>query len=256
MTDAPTQQITIISMANTGTTPIKKRHLDNFDAATVVSPSKKTKTLANHGSDPAPEDMGCADSIVPGPTEFSRRQAVELSTDNSLSSEEEGDDEISSSGYSSSSSSSSSSDETEEKDEGEDEDTDEEVKNEDGEPETETEEPISIPTIPTPLKPPIRLPNDTGLRSRLSAFLPAMKAANEDLERDIVAKNPRDVIMDNTEEEEGQYIEMVRHLHDPNRRPYDNVIYVFLTREAANIRNTTEPRPWSPRREVLKCIRL
>jgi hypothetical protein len=52
---------------------------------------------------------------------------------------------------------------------------------------------------------------DSELQSRLSSFLPALKAANEDLQGNIAAGRGGDIVMDNADEEkEPQYIEMVR----------------------------------------------
>lgn len=88
--------------------------------------------------------------------------------------------------------------------------------------------PSSIPHIPGRPKPRIhRLEHDSSLLSRISAFLPKMKDANENLQREIEAGRAEDLILDsmddddhNEEEEEGekedegegggrQYIEMV-----------------------------------------------
>ncbi|MCP6379874.1 NOPCHAP1/New4 family protein, partial [Klebsiella pneumoniae] len=52
-----------------------------------------------------------------------------------------------------------------------------------------------------------------GLLSKLSAFLPQMKTANEDLQREIAAGRAKDIRLDEDDENEaqsdGQYIEMV-----------------------------------------------
>jgi hypothetical protein len=69
----------------------------------------------------------------------------------------------------------------------------------------------SLPHIPAQQKPRIhRMAKEPDLLSRLSAFLPKMKSANEDLEREIAAGRGKDLQLDEVEnQEEGQYIEMV-----------------------------------------------
>jgi hypothetical protein len=71
-----------------------------------------------------------------------------------------------------------------------------------------------IPFVPGRPGPRIKRVQGSGLLSRLSSFLPQLKAANEDLERDITTGRAQDVIMDDVqaESEDGQYIEMVRTL--------------------------------------------
>ncbi|KAJ5773513.1 hypothetical protein N7457_008409 [Penicillium paradoxum] len=67
----------------------------------------------------------------------------------------------------------------------------------------------SLPHIAGRPKPRIhRLKGDSGLLSRLNAFLPQMKVANEDLERQIAAGKAGDLILDNADESGEQYIEM------------------------------------------------
>ncbi|KAF7113618.1 hypothetical protein CNMCM5793_002974 [Aspergillus hiratsukae] len=68
----------------------------------------------------------------------------------------------------------------------------------------------SLPRISAQQKPRIhRMAKEPGLLSRLSAFLPKMKSANEDLEREIAAGRGKDLQLDEEEnQEEGQYIEM------------------------------------------------
>ena len=50
---------------------------------------------------------------------------------------------------------------------------------------------------------------DSELLSRLNAFLPKMKSANEDLEKEIEAGRVGDLVLDNADEGGEQYIEMV-----------------------------------------------
>lgn len=49
---------------------------------------------------------------------------------------------------------------------------------------------------------------EPDLLSRLSAFLPKLKSANEDLQREIAAGRGKDLQLDEVDQEEGQYIEM------------------------------------------------
>ncbi|RAK97168.1 NOPCHAP1/New4 family protein [Aspergillus ibericus CBS 121593] len=67
-----------------------------------------------------------------------------------------------------------------------------------------------IPRIPSIPKPRIhRIEKNPDLLSRLSAFLPQMKTANERLEQEIAAGRAKDVRLDDLDDdEEGQYIEM------------------------------------------------
>ncbi|KAF9885103.1 hypothetical protein FE257_000743 [Aspergillus nanangensis] len=73
----------------------------------------------------------------------------------------------------------------------------------------------ALPRIPARQKPNItRMGNDNGLLSRLSAFLPKMKTANDELQREIDAGRAKDIILDDMDDAddddqvEGQYIEM------------------------------------------------
>jgi hypothetical protein len=69
----------------------------------------------------------------------------------------------------------------------------------------------SLPHIGGRPKPRIhRIKGGSGLMSRLNAFLPKMKDANEDLERQIAAGKAADLVLDNADESGEQYIEMVR----------------------------------------------
>ncbi|KAH8426106.1 NOPCHAP1/New4 family protein [Aspergillus melleus] len=118
------------------------------------------------------------------------------------------DDDDDDDDYTSSSGSDSDSDEDEEEasdnDEHEnagrlDRDRDGDVKSHDG-----------MPHISGRAKPRIhRVERDSGLAARLSAFLPQMKTANEDLQREIDAGRGMDLRLDEVDEQsEGQYIEM------------------------------------------------
>ncbi|CAP81132.1 Uncharacterized protein C12orf45-like protein [Penicillium chrysogenum] len=67
----------------------------------------------------------------------------------------------------------------------------------------------SLPHIAGRPKPRIhRIKGDSGLLSRLNAFLPKMKDANEDLKRQIEAGEAGDLVLDNADENGEQYIEM------------------------------------------------
>ncbi|EFE38272.1 conserved hypothetical protein [Trichophyton verrucosum HKI 0517] len=58
------------------------------------------------------------------------------------------------------------------------------------------------------------LPDNSALRARLASFLPSLKAANEDLEREIAAGKSMTLEVDNEDEGQGQLIEMVRYQSD------------------------------------------
>jgi hypothetical protein len=73
-----------------------------------------------------------------------------------------------------------------------------------------------ITSLPARRKPDIRrIEQESSLLNRLSAFLPQMKSANDDLEREIAAGRAKDIRLDDVDEgsdgqRDGQYIEMVR----------------------------------------------
>ncbi|CDM34147.1 hypothetical protein DTO013E5_727 [Penicillium roqueforti] len=70
-------------------------------------------------------------------------------------------------------------------------------------------DPSSIPHIAGRPKPRIhRIRGDSGLLSRLNAFLPKMKDANENLQKQIEAGEAGDLVLDNADENAEQYIEM------------------------------------------------
>ncbi|EGD97666.1 hypothetical protein TESG_05068 [Trichophyton tonsurans CBS 112818] len=64
----------------------------------------------------------------------------------------------------------------------------------------------SSSTIPS--RPFASLPNNAALRARLANFLPSLKAANEDLEREIAAGKSMTLEVENEDEGQGQLIEM------------------------------------------------
>lgn len=69
----------------------------------------------------------------------------------------------------------------------------------------------SLPRIPAPQKPQIhRIEKNPDLLSRLSAFLPQMKSANDKLQQEIEAGRGKDLRLDEVDDEaDGQFIEMV-----------------------------------------------
>lgn len=110
--------------------------------------------------------------------------------------EEDDDDYTSSSGTSSPSSSSDEEDQSAEE-------TD--IKKHDNEED-------AITYVPGRPKPQIHRTNPlehSGLMSRISSFLPQLQAANVDLEQKLAGGESKDMIMDDANDEEGQYIEMV-----------------------------------------------
>ncbi|KAJ5082577.1 hypothetical protein N7532_011620 [Penicillium argentinense] len=67
----------------------------------------------------------------------------------------------------------------------------------------------SIPNVPGRPKPQIhRMEGGSDLMARLSAFLPKMKEANEDLEKEIAAGRGSDLLLDAVEGDGKDYIEM------------------------------------------------
>ncbi|KOC13712.1 hypothetical protein AFLA70_73g004030 [Aspergillus flavus AF70] len=68
----------------------------------------------------------------------------------------------------------------------------------------------SLPRIPAPQKPQIhRIEKNPDLLSRLSAFLPQMKSANDKLQQEIEAGRGKDLRLDEVDDEaDGQFIEM------------------------------------------------
>ncbi|KAE8335427.1 hypothetical protein BDV24DRAFT_143990 [Aspergillus arachidicola] len=68
----------------------------------------------------------------------------------------------------------------------------------------------SLPRIPAPQKPQIhRIEKNPDILSRLSAFLPQMKSANDKLQQEIEAGRGKDLRLDEVDDEaDGQFIEM------------------------------------------------
>ena len=114
------------------------------------------------------------------------------------------DDPTSSSG---SSSSESETESEEEEEDSEDERADAEMG--DGQERTSASA-ASIPHLAGRPKPNIhRVQGGSDLLSRLSAFLPKMKDANEDLEKEIAAGRGQEMVLDSVDEDGKDYIEMV-----------------------------------------------
>lgn len=94
--------------------------------------------------------------------------------------------------------------------------SDDDSDNEEDEQETSNQEQRegngAIPSVAARQKPRIhRIKKDNGIMSRLTAFLPQMKSANEHLERELAAGRGKELQVDGVDEEnEGRYIEMVR----------------------------------------------
>lgn len=119
--------------------------------------------------------------------------------------QEESDDWTSSSG----SSLSPSDEEDEEDEEGEEEEDDNGADDVASKAKEEADE---ITTVPGRPRPRIERPQQSELLSRISSFLPQLKAANEDLERRIAEGNAHDHILDDVPDDEHgdkPYIEMV-----------------------------------------------
>ncbi|KAJ5491123.1 hypothetical protein N7539_002690 [Penicillium diatomitis] len=113
------------------------------------------------------------------------------------------DDPTSSSGSSSSESESES-----ESDEGDSSDEREDADMHDATGPTSTSAP-SIPSLAGRPKPNIhRVNGGSDLLSRLSAFLPKLKDANEDLEKEIAAGRGQEMVLDSVDEDGKDYIEM------------------------------------------------
>lgn len=126
-------------------------------------------------------------------------------------------------------------------DDGSDDDEEDEQETRDQE---EREDSGAIPSIAARQKPRIhRIEKDNGIMSRLTAFLPQMKSANEHLERELAAGRGKELQVDGVDEEgEGRYIEMVR---------YVLLCDCYFTLGEMLIVAATEPRPGCSRRETV-----
>ncbi|KAK2813420.1 hypothetical protein FQN50_000736 [Emmonsiellopsis sp. PD_5] len=196
-------------MAGSVTPLTKKRSLEDDDG--LVEPgsqSKKSRLAASPSSTSASCSSSCSsssdsdseygsDETIPLRLPHRPREPMNLQYDDETSSS--GESSSCSSCSSSSSSSSSSSD-------GGSESEDEEGSGD----ESTTGEIISIPQRRPPPKPSIGLSRDSALRTRLASFLPELRSANEDLEKDISTGNVPRLELDHDENGriDGQYIEM------------------------------------------------
>lgn len=150
------------------------------------------------------------DKSLPSPPKRSRAQARKTRILESRKSgklyHSDDDDETSSDDPTSSSGSDSS---IESSDDSEEEENEQEAENQE---EQEQEDNGTIPSIPVRQKPRIhRIEKNNDILSRLTAFLPQMKSANEDLERELAAGRGKELQVDDADEEgEERYIEMVR----------------------------------------------
>ncbi|KAM5454738.1 hypothetical protein MaudCBS49596_002035 [Microsporum audouinii] len=88
-----------------------------------------------------------------------------------------------------------------------DSDSESEYESSDEEP-SDDDEQMHNQTIHIPSRPSANIPNNSALRARLASFIPSLKAANENLEREIAAGKTMTLEVDNADEGKGQYIEM------------------------------------------------
>ncbi|PGH33115.1 hypothetical protein GX50_04099 [[Emmonsia] crescens] len=191
------------------TPPTKKRCLEDEDDSTIEpgSQSKRSKVMVGSTNSTTSDSSSCEsgyesdsgsddgnDTAMPQPLTHRHRAPIQQQFDDETSSSGESESSISSSSSSSSSSSGSES-ESESND----------IANKSG-----ASDVVSVPHRPTHLKPSIGRFNGSTLRNRLTSFLPELRAANEDLEKEIAAGNVAGVELDHSEDAEvdGEYIEM------------------------------------------------
>lgn len=244
-------------MPSTNPLSLKKRALESDSSVENSSPFKKQRPLSDDNTllrsyqnsthegseqESSSDSSSDSDTMRTEPITLAERPRRRTSseedvvTDSGSDSGEES--ESSESSTSSSSSSSSSSEEDEDDAMSETEDNDQE------------DLPDAIPRIPALQKPQIQRPMDSDLRSRLTTFLPTLKAANEDLEGNIAAGKGGDIVMDNADEgKESQYIEMVCRLLTSSQ------LMQFIEYIIANVFNWIGSRSRSPRRESLRRFR-
>ncbi|CRG83081.1 hypothetical protein PISL3812_00429 [Talaromyces islandicus] len=139
--------------------------------------------------------------VSSGSQATSNGDVIKDAEDHSREDEDEDDDYTSSSGTSSPWSSS---DEEDQSDEGHGESIETDMK-------THDDEEDAITYVPGRPKPKIQRTNPlehSGLMSRISSFLPQLQAANVDLEQKLAAGGTKDMIMDDAQDDDEQYIEM------------------------------------------------
>lgn len=158
-------------------------------------PGACTKRPRNH-DDP---QLSPDESFPPSRTQTRRDKTQSVGHGNNK--DEDEDDETSTDPSSSDSSSVDSSSE----DDDDNEEQEQEQKQQD------QEENSAIPSLQTRQKPRIhRVEKNNDILSRITAFLPQMKTANEDLERELAAGRGKEVQLDDADEQgDGRYIEMV-----------------------------------------------
>ncbi|KAI9372731.1 hypothetical protein BJX61DRAFT_506056 [Aspergillus egyptiacus] len=179
--------------------------MDNVPQKRPVDESQSQSQSNAPRSITLPKRPRSDDSAQPAVTEVSASSAVNarnISTANGDDEEDDDDDYTSSSGSSLSSS--------------DEDDEDDDVHSEKAEDHRNTDAlnggNEKIPSLPARQKPNIRRINQQpSLLSKLSAFLPQIKSANEDLERDLAAGRVKQIQVDNEDEDDhgdGRYIEM------------------------------------------------
>ncbi|GFF26793.1 hypothetical protein IFM58399_01520 [Aspergillus lentulus] len=172
--------------------------LSSFDE---TSPSKRTRAriVPTYRNDDKglPTNSSAADHDGAKKPEKPRKRAP---TSSESEDEDDDDDYTSSSG----------SDDDSDSDSGSDGDGEDEDQEADYSSDQASRAGSSLPRISAQQKPRIhRMTKEPDLLSRLSAFLPKLKSANEDLQREIAAGRGKDLQLDEAEnQEEGQYIEM------------------------------------------------
>ncbi|KAE8378869.1 hypothetical protein BDV26DRAFT_181816 [Aspergillus bertholletiae] len=159
-------------------------------ACEAVTPSKQSKSSSNQN--PSIGDESDKPRVFSLALRDNVQKAHASPDENDSNSED--DDYTSSSG-----SDSDEDDEVSDKEEGHDRD----VKSDNG-------SDHSLPRIPAPQKPQMyRIDKNPDLLSRLSAFLPQMKSANDKLQQEIEAGRGKDLMLDDEDDQtDGQYIEM------------------------------------------------
>ncbi|OJD10800.1 hypothetical protein AJ78_08285 [Emergomyces pasteurianus Ep9510] len=204
-------------MAGIASRPTKKRCLENEDDSTIElgAQAKRSKLTAGSTSySTTSNSSSCAsgydsdsgsgygsdhgnDAALNQPLTHRYHPHIQQQLDDETSSSGESGSSISSSCSSSSSSSSSSS--------GQFESETNDIVNVSG-----PSDLVSVPHRPPHPKPSIHRLNGSTLRSRLTSFLPQLRVANENLEKEIAAGNAAGVELSQSEDTEidGQYIEM------------------------------------------------
>jgi hypothetical protein len=167
------------------------------------------QVVASHKVVTLPERSRADESAHPAVTATSGREVLATSAANDCKGASTIQDDDDDDDYTSSSGSSLTSSDEEDDD---DDDTNGEIARESG----LSGDSDQITSLPARKMPNIRrFNNPSSLLSKLSAFLPQMKSANEDLEKEIAAGRSKDIQLDAEDDEDdehrnGQYIEMVR----------------------------------------------